>query len=92
MYIFSFHDSYLSYRLFSSAIFNDEFIEWNLPEIQTTPIDNVILQMKSMKIHTITRFPFPTSPNRQTILETEQRLILLGALEFDSYFNGKNIR
>jgi len=87
-----FHDSYLSYRLFSSAIFNDEFIEWNLPEIQTTPIDNVILQMKSMKIDKITRFPFPTSPNRQTILEAEQRLILLGALEFDSYLNGKNIR
>ncbi|XP_026808352.1 probable ATP-dependent RNA helicase kurz [Rhopalosiphum maidis] len=71
------------YRLFSSALFNDEFPEWNLPEIQTTPIDNVILQMKSMKIDKITNFPFPTPPDKQTILEAEKRLITLGALDAD---------
>ncbi|XP_050522652.1 probable ATP-dependent RNA helicase kurz isoform X2 [Daktulosphaira vitifoliae] len=72
------------YRLFSSALFNDEFPEWNLPEIQTTPIDNVILQMKAMKIDKIVNFPFPTPPNRQTIIEAEKRLSLLGALEADT--------
>uniref|UniRef100_A0A2S2PIY3 RNA helicase n=1 Tax=Schizaphis graminum TaxID=13262 RepID=A0A2S2PIY3_SCHGA len=71
------------YRLFSSALFNDEFPEWNLPEIQTTPIDNVILQMKSMKIAKITSFPFPTPPDKQTILAAEKRLITLGALDAD---------
>ncbi|XP_001945193.2 probable ATP-dependent RNA helicase kurz [Acyrthosiphon pisum] len=71
------------YRLFSSALFNNEFPEWNLPEIQTTPIDNVILQMKSMKIDKITSFPFPTPPDKQTILEAEKRLVTLGALEVD---------
>lgn len=79
----------LFYRLFSSALFNDEFPEWNLPEIQTTPIDNVILQMKSMKIDKITSFPFPTPPNKQTILEAERRLNLLGALEADKNIAGK---
>ncbi|XP_060848731.1 probable ATP-dependent RNA helicase kurz [Rhopalosiphum padi] len=71
------------YRLFSSALFNDEFPEWNLPEIQTIPIDNVILQMKSMKINKITSFPFPTPPDKQTILGAEKRLITLGALDAD---------
>ncbi|XP_050424982.1 probable ATP-dependent RNA helicase kurz [Adelges cooleyi] len=71
------------YRLFSSALFNDEFPEWNLPEILTTPIDNVILQMKAMKIDKIISFPFPTPPDKQIIDEAEKRLILLGALEPD---------
>lgn len=79
------------YRLFSSALFNDEFPEWNLPEIQTTPIDNVILQMKSMKIDKISSFPFPTPPDKQTILEAEKRLILLGALEVDNNVPGNSI-
>lgn len=78
--------------LFSSALFNDEFPEWNLPEIQTTPIDNVILQMKSMKIDKITSFPFPTPPNKQTILDAEKRLVLLGALEVDSNISGKSFK
>lgn len=78
-------------RLFSSALFNDEFPEWNLPEIQTTPIDNVILQMKSMKIDNITSFPFPSPPDKQTILEAEKRLVLLGALDVDSNVAGKLI-
>lgn len=80
---------YLLYRLFSSAIFNDEFPDWNLPEIQTTPIENIILQMKSMKIDKISNFPFPTPPNKQTILEAENRLVILGALEVDSNVAGK---
>lgn len=78
------------YSLFSSALFNDEFPEWNLPEIQTTPIDNVILQMKSMKIDKISSFPFPTPPDKQTILEAEKRLILLGALEMDKNVPGND--
>lgn len=74
-------------RLFSSALFNDEFPEWSLPEIKTSPIDNVILLMKNMKIDNIISFPFPTMPDKQTIIEAEKRLILLGALEVDN--NGK---
>jgi len=82
---------YSSCRLFSSALFNDEFPEWNLPEIQTTPIDNVILQMKSMKIDKIISFPFPTPPDKQTILEAEKRLVLLGALEVHHNVTGELI-
>lgn len=45
--------------------------------------------MKSMKIDKITSFPFPTPPNKQTILEAEKRLILLGALKADKNVAGK---
>lgn len=45
--------------------------------------------MKSMKIDKITSFPFPTSPDKQTVLEAEKRLVLLGALEVDRNNAGK---
>lgn len=45
--------------------------------------------MKSMKIDKISSFPFPTSPDKQTILEAENRLVLLGALEVVCDINGK---
>lgn len=48
--------------------------------------------MKSMKIDKITSFPFPTPPDKQTILEAEKRLILLGALEADNNVIGKLIK
>jgi ATP-dependent RNA helicase DHX37/DHR1 len=51
--------------------------------------------MKSMKIDKITNFPFPTPPDKQTILEAEKRLITLGALDVDKNdageFNNYNI-
>jgi len=56
---------FLFYSLFSSALFNDEFPEWIFSAIQTTPIDNFILQMKSMKIDKITSYPFPTPPDKR---------------------------
>jgi len=48
--------------------------------------------MKSMKIDKITSFPFPTSPDKQTILEAEKRLVLLGALEIYRNIPGKLFR
>jgi len=51
--------------------------------------------MKSMKINKITSFPFPTPPDKQTILGAEKRLITLGALDADKNdageFNNYNI-
>lgn len=48
--------------------------------------------MKSMKIDKITSFPFPTPPDKQTILEAEKRLILLGALKAENNIIGKLIK
>lgn len=49
------------YRLYSSAIFNDEFQKFSQAEIQRRPIDDLVLVMKAMNLPVI-NFPFPTPP------------------------------
>ncbi|KAL1501462.1 hypothetical protein ABEB36_006778 [Hypothenemus hampei] len=75
------------YRLYSSAVFNDEFPEFDTPEIQLMPIDDLYLQMKCMKIPNIAKFPFPSPPDTLQFTTAEQRLEILGALK-----NGKITR
>lgn len=49
------------YRLYSSAVFNDEFQKFSQAEIQRRPIDDLVLVMKAMNLPVI-NFPFPTPP------------------------------
>ncbi|XP_071448431.1 probable ATP-dependent RNA helicase kurz [Hetaerina americana] len=69
------------YRLYSSAVFNDEFPEFSIPEIQRRPVDDLMLQMKVMGIHKVVNFPFPSAPDLLQLRAAERRLVLLGALE-----------
>ncbi|ORZ08054.1 P-loop containing nucleoside triphosphate hydrolase protein [Lobosporangium transversale] len=69
------------YRLYSSAVYENEFPTASEAEIQKMPIDGVVLQMKSMHIDNVVNFPFPTPPNREDLRQSEQRLIYLNALE-----------
>ncbi|PGH17235.1 hypothetical protein AJ80_04877 [Polytolypa hystricis UAMH7299] len=71
------------YRLFSSAIYENEFQEYTEPEILRTPIEGVVLQMKSMGLHHVINFPFPTPPNRTGLIKAEKLLKNLGALAPD---------
>lgn len=95
----------ICYRLYSSAVYNDEFkefpgkkISFNLiitillipfllilfftdAEILKKPLDDLVLQLKSMYIEKIPNFPFPTIPDLNNIEATEKRLIMLGALK-----------
>ncbi|KAJ9226178.1 hypothetical protein DTO027B5_5862 [Paecilomyces variotii] len=68
------------YRLYSSAIYEGEFAEYTDPEILRTPIEGVVLQMKSMGLHNVINFPFPTPPSRQGLAKAEKLLKNLGAL------------
>ncbi|PYH48207.1 ATP-dependent RNA helicase ECM16 [Aspergillus saccharolyticus JOP 1030-1] len=68
------------YRLYSSAIYENEFAEYTEPEILRTPIEGVVLQMKSMGLHNVINFPFPTPPSRQGLAKAEKLLKNLGAL------------
>lgn len=43
-------------RLFSSAVFNDQFIEHTPPEIQNTALESVVLIMKAMGIEKVQIF------------------------------------
>lgn len=69
------------YRLFSSAIYEEFFEEFSKPEILRMPVESTVLTMKSMGIHQIINFPFPTPPDRRALAKAERLLITLGALD-----------
>jgi len=68
------------YRLYSSALYEHYFEQFSQPEILRTPIEGVVLQMKSMGIDTVVNFPFPTPPNTQALKKAETVLTHLGAV------------
>uniref|UniRef100_A0A182QEV2 RNA helicase n=1 Tax=Anopheles farauti TaxID=69004 RepID=A0A182QEV2_9DIPT len=69
------------YRLYSSAVFNDEFVEFAPPEVQQKPVDGLVLQMKCMGIDKVVNFPFPSPPDPIQLHMAERRLLQLEALE-----------
>ena len=69
------------YRLYSSAVFTNEFEEFSAPEISRRPVDDLVLQMKDMSIDKVLNFPFPTSPDATALQSAEKLLLNLGALE-----------
>ncbi|CAK9818656.1 Probable ATP-dependent RNA helicase kurz [Anthophora quadrimaculata] len=69
------------YRLYSSAVFNNEFEQFSQSEIQRKPVDDLLLQMKVMNIDKVVNFPFPTPPDIVQLKTAEKRLAILGALQ-----------
>ncbi|KAL9630057.1 MAG: hypothetical protein Q9204_004919, partial [Flavoplaca sp. TL-2023a] len=72
------------YRLYSSAVYERDFKEHAHPEILRMPVEDVVLQLKSMDLQHIANFPFPTPPDRSSLVRAEKLLTYLGALS-----NGK---
>ena len=68
------------YRLYSSALYEHYFEQFAQPEILRVPIEGVVLQMKSMNIDAVIKFPFRTPPDRMSLRKAETVLIHLGAL------------
>lgn len=68
------------YRLYSSALFESHFTAHAAPEVERTPVEGVVLQMKSMGIEAVVNFPFPTPPERDALRRAEVMLAHLGAL------------
>ncbi|KAG4070654.1 hypothetical protein HA402_013574 [Bradysia odoriphaga] len=69
------------YRLYSSAVYEDEFADVAVPDIQKKPVDDLMLQMKCMGIDKVVNFPFPSPPDLVQLETAEYKLKLLGALE-----------
>lgn len=69
------------YRLYSSAVYNDEFVDFSVPDIQKKPVEDLMLQMKCMGIDKVVNFPFPSPPDLVQLQTAEFKLKLLGALE-----------
>lgn len=72
------------YRIFSSAVFDNYFETFQQPEILRTPIEGVVLQMKSMGIDQVVNFPFPTLPEKEALANAEKILCYVGALDNSS--------
>ncbi|XP_028393261.1 probable ATP-dependent RNA helicase DHX37 [Dendronephthya gigantea] len=68
------------YRLYSSAVFNNDFEEFTQPDILRRPVDDLVLQMKAINIDKVANFPFPTPPESNVLQTAEKLLINLGAL------------
>ena len=68
-------------RLYSSAVFNDSFVEHSPAEITLRPVDGLMLQMKCMGIEKVINFPFPTAPAKEALSAAENCLVEIGALE-----------
>ena len=71
------------YRLYSSAVYERDFLEHSEPEILRMPIEGVVLHLKSMELHNVVNFPFPSPPDRQGLAKAERLLKSLGALSKD---------
>jgi ATP-dependent RNA helicase DHX37/DHR1 len=69
------------YRLYSSAVYERDFEDYVEPEIMRTPIDGVVLQLKSMKLRNIIGFPFPNPPDIRDLGKAEKLLAYLGGLD-----------
>lgn len=76
------------YRLYSSAVYNDEFKEFSVPEIQEKPVDDLMLQMRAIGIDRVDKFPFPSPPDAVQLEVAERRLKMLGALEEKTIIKG----
>ena len=68
------------YRLYSSAVFHNDFEEFTQPDILRRPVDDLVLQMKAINIDKVVNFPFPTPPECKVLETAEKLLIDLGAL------------
>lgn len=71
------------YRLYSSAVFERDFVEHAQPEILRMPVEGVVLQLKSMDLQHVINFPFPTPPDKQSLEKADKLLSYLGAISAD---------
>jgi hypothetical protein len=69
------------YRLYSSAVYNNEFRSFREAEIRRVPADMVVLRLRSMGIRHVLDFPFPTKPDAKDVADAELLLSNLGALD-----------
>ena len=68
------------YRLYSNGLYV-KMPQFTEPQILTTPLSQVILTLKSMKVNNIYTFPFITFPNQLFITKAIEHLTVIGALQ-----------
>lgn len=68
------------YRLYSSAFYDQHMEQFQEPEIVTTPLEDVLLQMRALGIHDVEAFPFPTPPPVNKLRQALKLLVHIGAV------------
>ncbi|KAK3378298.1 P-loop containing nucleoside triphosphate hydrolase protein [Podospora didyma] len=68
------------WRFYSSAVYERDFPEFSDPELLRMPIEGVVLQLKAMNLQHVVNFPFPTPPERQSLIKAEKLLTYLSAI------------
>ncbi|KAI0603457.1 helicase associated domain-containing protein [Biscogniauxia sp. FL1348] len=68
------------WRLYSSAVYERDFPEFAEPELLRSPLEGIVLQLKAMKLQHVVNFPFPTPPERQSLMKAEKLLSYLSAV------------
>ena len=68
------------YRLFSSAVFDQQMTKFAVPEVERLSLCDVVLHMKLMGITKIASFPFPSPPNPLALRIALLTLRNLGAI------------
>jgi ATP-dependent RNA helicase DHX37/DHR1 len=69
------------YRLYSSSMYVRHMDDFELPEVLSRPLEDVVLAMKAMHVNEIERFPFPTQPDRSQIKAAIKLLADLGCID-----------
>lgn len=68
------------YRLYSAAVFDQQFPDHSQPEIQRVPIEALVLQLKAMGIDQPRNFPLPSRPELAAVDQAERLLSQLQAI------------
>jgi len=69
------------YRLYSAAIYQNEFPDSVLPEVLRVPCDSLILRLNVLGITDVTKFPLPTRPSESAITQACAVLRKIGAVD-----------
>ena len=68
------------YRLYSSAYFDQHMARFQPPEIFSTPLEDLLLNMRALGIREIENFPFPSPPPPTSLKRALDLLTHIGAI------------
>lgn len=69
------------YRLYSSSMYARHMSDFELPEVLSRPLEDVVLAMKAMHVNEVEKFPFPTQPDKSQIKAAIKLLADLGCID-----------
>eukprot|EP01028_Stygiella_incarcerata_P000182 TRINITY_DN1027_c0_g2_i1.p1 TRINITY_DN1027_c0_g2~~TRINITY_DN1027_c0_g2_i1.p1 ORF type:complete len:1491 (-),score=547.01 TRINITY_DN1027_c0_g2_i1:4827-9299(-) len=71
----------MCFRMYTASVYGNVFQPFARPEIQRSPLEGVVLNMKSMHIHDVSRFPFPTPPPKEALRSAMRVLKSIGCID-----------